>query len=67
METVIPQRPSYPLATVLGCLLSFSAMAQELPGTAAFKGLDKNGDGKVRARNSPARCSSRWTRTAMGS
>jgi len=54
MKTVIPCTFRYLLAIVLGCMLSFSAPAQELPGTAAFKRLDKNGDGKITPDEAPS-------------
>lgn len=47
MKTVILWALRYPLASVLGCLLSVSALAQEPRGTAVFTRLDKNGDGRL--------------------
>ena len=54
MKTVIACTFRYLLAIVLGCMLSFSATAQELPGTAAFKRLDKNGDGNITRDEAPS-------------
>jgi hypothetical protein len=42
------------LAIMLSCSSSYPASAQESPGTAAFKRLDKNGDGKIRRDEAPS-------------
>ena len=47
MKTMTQLAIGYSLAIVLSCSSSVPAVGQESPGTAAFKRLDKNGDGRI--------------------
>ena len=54
MKTMTRLTIGYSLAIVLCCSWSVPALAQETPGTAAFKRLDKNGDGKITRDEAPS-------------